>query len=419
MFLRSSAQAFLVPFVRLEALTDLDAKRGEACELVREMVIQAHRITAAKSLGAALQNSLLEPSLKTHLPEAVGKVGRYYSIAFELVCAARDRTCRVFQNIRVEPFQITKPSSIPGAGLKVHAEIQLLFFYELHPDRPPPRTICSSKSACYLCNLFFDLHGRFHVPRTHGRLYDQWCLPYWMTFSVERRQELSTVLINFKTALDRSIARASSSKKRKCYLPNESFLQPNACWPSSSALSGSLTSVDTSQSTIRRARAPNTSGPPGREALCAAADLTPSRTPPGSSILAPVKYKADISNDRGATDTVDSCTTESSSTLAAMSQITITYEDLPFTLPIISTTPSLNLQVDELFVILDFVHVTSGNLSILQQSAVHIQDYQLVNTSDIPTATEMLLNCSPGSKVLRFHLATVSAGSVCIAFEFT
>lgn len=38
--------------------------------------------------------------------------------------------------------------------------------HELHPRYQRPRFICSSKSACYLCNFFFLLHGDFHVPRT-------------------------------------------------------------------------------------------------------------------------------------------------------------------------------------------------------------------------------------------------------------
>jgi hypothetical protein len=94
-----------------------------------------------------------------------------YSVTSELVCAARHRACRLFESIEVEPFQIPMPGSLSKSHWKVHAEIQLLFFYEAHPSRRRPRFICSSKSACYLCNLFFSLHGGFYVPRTHGRLY--------------------------------------------------------------------------------------------------------------------------------------------------------------------------------------------------------------------------------------------------------
>lgn len=58
----------------------------------------------------------------------------------------------------------------------VHAEVQIVCYYELHPAARKPRIICSSKDACYLCNLFVQLHGMFHIPRTHGNLYPGWRL---------------------------------------------------------------------------------------------------------------------------------------------------------------------------------------------------------------------------------------------------
>ncbi|KAI1741950.1 hypothetical protein F4680DRAFT_50162 [Xylaria scruposa] len=62
---------------------------------------------------------------------------------------------------------------------KIHAEIQLLYYYQimLHGQLCPPRVICSSKSACWLCNTFIFHHGKIHMPRSHGRLYPGWRLP--------------------------------------------------------------------------------------------------------------------------------------------------------------------------------------------------------------------------------------------------
>jgi hypothetical protein len=59
---------------------------------------------------------------------------------------------------------------------RVHAEVQLLSYYELNPVAQKPRIICSSKDACYLCNLLIQLHGTFHIPRTHNYLYPGWRL---------------------------------------------------------------------------------------------------------------------------------------------------------------------------------------------------------------------------------------------------
>jgi hypothetical protein len=55
---------------------------------------------------------MIEPTLKAYLPEAIGKLGRYYSATSELVYATRHRACRLFESIEVEPFQIPMPVSL-------------------------------------------------------------------------------------------------------------------------------------------------------------------------------------------------------------------------------------------------------------------------------------------------------------------
>jgi hypothetical protein len=146
---------------------------SQALKVLGEIVENAHELTIKNDLSAALQNFAGDPSLKKHLPEAIGKLARYYSAASELVCAARDKNCRIFQNIKIEPFEIATPASVQETFEKVHAEIQFLFYYELRPERLRPRIIYSSKNACYLCNLSFHLHGGFYIPRTHSRLYEK------------------------------------------------------------------------------------------------------------------------------------------------------------------------------------------------------------------------------------------------------
>lgn len=60
---------------------------------------------------------------------------------------------------------------------RIHAEVQIVAHYELHPAKIPPRVIKSSKDACFLCHQFIKDHGKFYTPRTHGRLYNSWRLP--------------------------------------------------------------------------------------------------------------------------------------------------------------------------------------------------------------------------------------------------
>ncbi|KAK4229026.1 hypothetical protein QBC38DRAFT_127648 [Podospora fimiseda] len=62
---------------------------------------------------------------------------------------------------------------------KIHAEMQIVAYYELpeNRNRRRPRVICASKDACYPCNEFVQLHQVFYIPRTHGNLYKGWRVP--------------------------------------------------------------------------------------------------------------------------------------------------------------------------------------------------------------------------------------------------
>ena len=266
-------------FMDFEDLHEHSAASSVVQDVAMELITQMHDLASQTKLRLALNSSkTLNPELKTFLLEAVGKLGRYYSISYELVCVARSEEYSIFNSIAIEtsptlrPSQplnvdknvhplttlqnILRPRSVVQSrslkpslerclgksiqvildefrlaiadyheSVKVHAEIQLLFFYELNSERIRPRTICSSKDACYLCNLFFRLHGQYYVPRTHGRLYHRWTLPDWHILLPEmRRRDFDVLLGNFsdimkvnvKVALDRGPVRASH--------PNENTL---------------------------------------------------------------------------------------------------------------------------------------------------------------------------------------------------
>jgi hypothetical protein len=92
---REGAQALQVLFTRLESILDPRAKEVEVQKVLGEIVKEAYEFTRENDLSIALQNFSGNPSLKNHLPEAIGKLARYYSAAFELVCAARDKFPRL------------------------------------------------------------------------------------------------------------------------------------------------------------------------------------------------------------------------------------------------------------------------------------------------------------------------------------
>ncbi|KAH8671923.1 hypothetical protein BGZ60DRAFT_527361 [Tricladium varicosporioides] len=234
--MRDGAETLQVLFTKLESIRGPQVAETEILHILEEIVKEVYEFNLRNDLSRVFQNFSGNPSLIQHLPRAIGKLARYYSIASELICAARDKKCRVLQNVRIKPFEISIATNTLNPAGRVHAEIQLLFFYELCPDIPRPRIIASSKSACYLCNLFFHLHGGFLVPRTHGRIYEKWVLPDWLDIPIKRHRELAAVLTRFKRKLDDE-AQSSLRSRRKYSHPNESVLLPLAHWPSSSTLS--------------------------------------------------------------------------------------------------------------------------------------------------------------------------------------
>jgi OTT_1508-like deaminase len=229
-------------------------------------------------LNIALRTSrTVNPNMKEYLPTAIEKLARYSLASRYLVGTARDRRYSVFDNITVEIVQIPRPSqplfhwpfsnleqacqnvmnykaSVQGPELnsplgsflgksycstahkfqahvsadnklwKIHAEIQLLVYHELNPDRPKPRIIASSKSACYLCNLFFVLHGQFHVPRTHGRIYNRWLLPDWLDLTEKQRNRMAMVVEQLNSRIEKAIIHTVRAGRMSHNHPNESVL---------------------------------------------------------------------------------------------------------------------------------------------------------------------------------------------------
>ncbi|KAF3481539.1 uncharacterized protein GIQ15_04298 [Arthroderma uncinatum] len=119
--LKAEVESLRDLFFKLERLPSLNSMRAQAHELLGRIVRKAYDLTLVTDLSNVFQGSKLDPSLLMHLPVAIGKLGRYYSAASELVCAARNKQCPVFHDIRVEPFEVNKPGSIPEIG-RIHAE---------------------------------------------------------------------------------------------------------------------------------------------------------------------------------------------------------------------------------------------------------------------------------------------------------
>jgi hypothetical protein len=109
---------------------------------------------------------------------------------------------------------------------------------------------------------------------------------------------------------------------------------------------------------------------------------------------------------------------ESSTTLDAVSMISLTPNDLPFSRHISLMTPWLELHIGKLSLMFEFLEVSSGSLSIIQANDIVVWNryYQSVNIEDIPTTSEIQLNCPDSSNELTIRLQGDREVEIYIAF---
>ncbi|MCJ1358532.1 MAG: hypothetical protein MMC33_008532 [Icmadophila ericetorum] len=252
--------------------------------ITEELIGLLHNLNKSAEFAIALdRSSRIEPMERALIMDAVGKLGQYYKATSELVLAARRRRCQIFQRIRVTSFQTCVPENIrlpsqlgsalpllnnlpetsnflakfrgsmsdadtalierlnrSRSALKVHAEMKLLFYYETHPETVRPRIICANKSACYLCDLFLRVHGKFQTPSTYGKFNDTWILPDWLvTIPVSGIQHLRDAVEQLSAVIDSEIGLALNTTKRQ-RLPNplESVVCLAAQWSNSTINNG-------------------------------------------------------------------------------------------------------------------------------------------------------------------------------------
>ncbi|BCS19488.1 nucleic acid/nucleotide deaminase domain-containing protein [Aspergillus puulaauensis] len=195
-------------------------------ELV-EGIYQVHRIPQLPALIRAIPNRDLDPCSKESVLNIVSKVSRYRESARFLYRTAKD--CALARNMRAVPVHLPREAyDIPSFNGyapnlrsrileasskgqqkrlinsicsvsklteqqaiaqysqqvpktltegKIHAEVQLIAYCELQKPKMYPRLVCSSKDACFLCNMFLLEYHKILAPRSHGKLYPGWRLP--------------------------------------------------------------------------------------------------------------------------------------------------------------------------------------------------------------------------------------------------
>lgn len=206
-------------FTRLEAMTKSEAGAEIGLNLLTEIVVAARELKNHKTLNTILRLSGSDANMVTSLTTSIIKLGRYSKAAYFLVKVSEGIS--IFSKIEISVVKLSPVSSLladkpevflpivlssifdrpdletataeikarftkkyPRAcGIEnilaniyfikfvIYTEIQLLFYYKLHPTTIASWVICSSKIACFLCNLFMKLYRKFTIPSSHSKLY--------------------------------------------------------------------------------------------------------------------------------------------------------------------------------------------------------------------------------------------------------
>ena len=278
-------KAFHEMFLALETMSETQVKAMEGVDALLIITQHAHQMVTDFALKEVLSSL---PSITNDTASVmckhISKLGCYYTIPQELFHAASKHT--IFKAIAVEvakyapntkAIKTTKHSQSSDAVARlqrvvdtkssllnnkslvtpdllaqinqykklqsqlqcldcskypVHAEMQLLAYYELHPSRLPPRVILSSKKACYLCNLFFRYHGKFFIANSHGRAYEKWALPQaFHQLGPAQAAHITSVIRKFEAEVRRKADTTLQSGGRRLYqYPNESNVLKSVVW---------------------------------------------------------------------------------------------------------------------------------------------------------------------------------------------
>ncbi|KAF8468278.1 hypothetical protein BDZ91DRAFT_793153 [Kalaharituber pfeilii] len=87
----------------------------------------------------------------------------------------------------------------------VHAEMQLVKYYEENPKAQQPTLIGCGKKPCQLCVRFIHLHGKFSVEKTHARISHRWAVPNMRNISPESAEKIGEVLENMAQEMEDSL----------------------------------------------------------------------------------------------------------------------------------------------------------------------------------------------------------------------
>ncbi|PWW72609.1 hypothetical protein C7212DRAFT_301426 [Tuber magnatum] len=185
-------------------------------------------VTGAKKYPEMFTNLEVEavPQLASEAAASMGFHGIYVGdVAQELTANSKQQCLKRLQSVtdlKDGKLEI-RYQKLCQEKLTVHAEIQMVKFYEENPHIGRPAFIGCSKKACYLCTLFIQLEGKFDVAtktQSHYQptLYNSWTVPTMKCSSPENAVMYTFVVDKMSRILEdscRKILWENSSREAK------------------------------------------------------------------------------------------------------------------------------------------------------------------------------------------------------------
>ncbi|KAJ5791726.1 uncharacterized protein N7518_008737 [Penicillium psychrosexuale] len=296
----------------------------------------------------------------------IDKLARYFFVCRDLVRVGRRPEYKpLFSDIAIETLKAFKGRPVGSKVCFVHAEMQQIVHYTNHPHDPSPRFIGCSKSACYLCDMFIQKHGLYRISHAHRRLYDLWTLPDLDYSASKEAQQLQVIL----KSMTKEISAIATGFQRSLPPPKQYQAESIAFLPLTSGSTASNTSVATQK-------------------------------PSMSSVSPVLSLKSDSDTKTASTGfSRNRCESLSSRTSNA-SCLLLNQDDLPYSLNIKDIKHGFLVQIDAIF--LDVEFVTTGQLSI-RHAIDSTLPKDVIDISQLSTISETKVAQGPTTQLSLRH----------------
>lgn len=323
----------------------------------------------------------------------IDKLARYFGLCRDLSklsqrCSFHDTAKGIMLQCLKAP-QSEKPDGA-SKTCHIHAEVQLILYYEQHQTERPPRAIGCSKSACFLCDILIQKLQKYHISFSHRRLYNQWTIMdvCWMT--TEQAHHFRDVLRAIITEL-LSLRQSLVAPCKRQLLHRKFGLESRAVLPLSShsslddplgkSIAPQPDSVTPMNQVLTSTKSPIT---------VVANTTTASRQQREPDPIATSTHPAATLSRPSPPTTLDLCKT-----------------DLPHHRKI-GSKAGICLKVGKMLLLFDCSAISAGSLSIRKVETNGTTDQKnetrRIRAMDIPTHNELLLRSGDSTKmVFRLH----------------